>query len=124
MKNLKLFLIGAIGYTIIELLWRGHTHWTMTLTGGICFITLFHIFSHLEGVPLILKCFAGAAVITGIEFTIGCIVNICLHWNVWDYSSHAYHLLGQICPFYSFMWFLLCIPIFYLTVLIKKFMAL
>ena len=29
-----LFLVGAGGYCLLELLWRGRTHWTMALTGG------------------------------------------------------------------------------------------
>ena len=34
---LSVFSIGAAGYSLLEILWRGNTHWTMTLAGGICF---------------------------------------------------------------------------------------
>lgn len=111
MQNIKIFSVGAVGYAIIELLWRGYTHWTMMITGGICFSILYFVFGMLPHTNLILKCLIGAVVITLVEFSVGCIVNIYLGWNVWDYSAHSYHLLGQICPFYSVMWFLLCIPL-------------
>ena len=35
---LSVFSIGAAGYSLLEILWRGNTHWTMTLAGGICFV--------------------------------------------------------------------------------------
>ena len=31
--------------------------------------------------------------------------------GVWDYSRRKGNLLGQICPLYSALWFLLCIPV-------------
>lgn len=34
----SVFSIGAVGYSLLEILWRGNTHWTMTLAGGICFV--------------------------------------------------------------------------------------
>lgn len=39
-KYLILFLIGGFVYISIELLWRGHTHWSMFILGGVCFILL------------------------------------------------------------------------------------
>ena len=39
MKEFKqttgLFFLGGIGYAGLEILWRGYTHWTMALTGGV-----------------------------------------------------------------------------------------
>lgn len=29
--------VGSVGYSAIEVLWRGFTHWTMALTGGVGF---------------------------------------------------------------------------------------
>ena len=37
---LILFSIGAILYMSIEILWRGYTHWTMGILGGICFVII------------------------------------------------------------------------------------
>ena len=113
MEKLKIFLIGAIGYSIIEILWRGYTHWTMSLTGGICFLLIYMIFTKYNYMPIIAKCLLGTAVITTMELIVGCVVNLYLKWNVWDYSGYHYQLFGQICLFYSVMWFLLCIPLSY-----------
>ena len=38
------------------------------------------------------------------EFVTGCIVNLWLGWNVWDYSNMPYNLLGQICPQFIALW--------------------
>lgn len=35
-----LFFIGGRLYTWFELLWRGYTHWTMFILGGLCFVIL------------------------------------------------------------------------------------
>ena len=34
-EYLGLFLLGAAGYSLLEVLWRGYTHWTMGVTGGL-----------------------------------------------------------------------------------------
>lgn len=38
------------------------------------------------------------------EFFAGCIINILLGWNVWDYSNLPGNILGQVCPQFSFLW--------------------
>mgnify|MGYP003379096088 CR=1 FL=1 len=70
--------------------------------------------------PLWKKCLVGDAVITGVEFCVGCVVNRWLHWNVWDYSQLAGNLLGQICPLYSFLWYLLSAPISWLAAGLRR----
>lgn len=105
------FSIGAIGYSLLEVLWRGYTHWSMTITGGLC-LSLLYIYrkKHVRQ-PLLLQCFAGSAIITSIEFSVGCIVNLLLHLNVWDYSSLRFQILGQVSLLFSALWFLLCVPV-------------
>lgn len=112
-KNDKknLFLIGGIGYALIEILWRGKTHWSMVVTGGLCFIILFKIFEKIDEFSLKVKCFVGGAVITSVEFLSGCILNRFLKLNVWDYSKNHFNLKGQICAFYSVMWMMLSFPV-------------
>ena len=39
-KYVVLFVTGGLVYMSLELLWRGYTHWTMGILGGICFIYL------------------------------------------------------------------------------------
>lgn len=106
-----LFSIGAIAYTLIEILWRNKTHWSMAITGGACFTSIFRLYKRFTRLTLAQKCILGSAVITAMEFCCGCIVNIKYKLNVWDYSKCKFNYKGQICLLYSFLWGLLCIPI-------------
>ncbi len=109
------FLIGGILYMFLEILWRGYTHWSMGICGGICFLELYLIEMHFFDYPPIVKCSLGSVLITTNELITGCIVNILLGWNVWDYSDRPLNVGGQICLTFSFVWFLLCIPAFFLA---------
>ncbi|MGN0459994.1 MAG: hypothetical protein ACI4HL_03665 [Ruminococcus sp.] len=109
------FLLGGVSYSLIEILWRGHTHYTMVLLGGICFLSLYKLFYAMRDYSLLEKCVAGALLITALEFTVGCIVNLVLHMNVWNYGSMPFNILGQVCILYSTYWGFLCIPINFLT---------
>ena len=114
-KNIMIFLIGAIGYGLMETLFRGFTHWTMLFTGGVVFVILYHVYSKNENAPLWQKCLTGAFIITMVELAVGCIINLWLGWNVWDYSGYSYNFLGQICLVFTLLWFFLCIPLSYFT---------
>ena len=35
-----LFLIGGALYYLIEVLWRGYSHWSMFILGGVCFMIM------------------------------------------------------------------------------------
>lgn len=109
------FSVGSAGYSLIEILWRGYTHWTMALTGGICLTALYSMNFKLCKQKLWKKCLAGSALITVIEFTAGLLINKVFQLNVWDYSERKFNLMGQVCPLYSILWFLLCIPVNKLT---------
>lgn len=109
--GLIFFLLGFFSYSLLELLWRKYTHWTMALTGGICFVLLHRLFECLRGARLWKKCVLGACCITSVEFAVGCVVNLLLRWDVWDYSRRPFNLLGQVCLLYTFLWGLLCVPI-------------
>lgn len=100
-------LIGAASYCLLEVLWRGYTHWSMALTGGVCFLAVYLLAQSRR--HYLTKCLLGTAVITAIEFAVGVVVNIIFKLDVWDYSLSPMNLLGQICLLYSFFWFLLCL---------------
>lgn len=119
-QDIMLFSTGGIAYGVIEVLWRHRTHWTMVITGGICFLSLFRIFIKLKNVKIVFKCLIGSGVITTIEFIVGCFVNLHLKMNVWDYSSLPLNLYGQICPIYSILWGFLTIPILFVCNKFKK----
>ena len=100
-----LFFVGATIYVIIEKLYRGYSHWTMFLLGGICFIALGLINEVIPwDMPLLLQMFIGGAIITVLELITGCVVNLWLGWNVWGYSELPFNLWGQISLFSSIVW--------------------
>lgn len=102
-----LALIGGIIYGALEILVRGHTHWTMVTLGGVCFIAVGLINEIIPwNMPLTVQMLIGSIIITALEFCCGCIVNLWLGWDVWDYSKLWGNFLGQICPLYSVIWYL------------------
>lgn len=119
-NSITVFLTGALTYSITEILFRGFTHWTMTITGGVIFLVLFGIYSNLKSMSFFRKCLLGAAVITAFEFTVGVIVNIILRWHVWDYSDVPFNLLGQICLPFTALWFFICFPAYFLCFELRK----
>lgn len=110
-SDLSLFTLGGCAYGAIELLWRHRTHWTMLITGGACFVALFKLYKKHPNLPTLEKCVLGSGVITVIELAVGCVVNLWLKMNVWDYSTVPFNFMGQICVLYSMLWGILCIPI-------------
>ena len=113
-------LLGGIAYAIIEILWRGKTHWSMMVTGGFCFALLSNIYKKCSHMVTYQKCLLGSAVITACEFVCGMIVNVKLKLNVWDYSKLRFNIKGQVCLLYSALWALLCIPICSMCKFINK----
>ena len=105
------FLAGGVGYGLIELLWRGRTHWSMVIAGGACLVILCIINESMGKKHIILRAAAGALAITAVEFAVGVVVNRMLGLGVWSYGEMFGNVMGQICPLYSFLWFLLCIPV-------------
>lgn len=104
-KEIILWLIGGLLYIGIELMWRGYSHWTMFALGGLCFVCLGRINEVIQwNMPLWQQALIGTAIITGLEFITGCIVNLWLGWNVWDYSNIPLNFFGQICLPYMFLW--------------------
>ncbi len=100
-----IFFIGAFGYCLLEILWRGYTHSSMGIAGGICLLGIYHI-SKLR-YSRIFKAMLSAVFITLTEFIFGIILNISLHLDIWDYSSTPLNFMGQICLPFSFLWFVL-----------------
>lgn len=107
-KYIFLLFFGGISYILIEMLWRGYSHWSMFILGGLCFVLLgFLNEKYTWDIPLLIQMLIGAFVITLMEFIAGCILNLWLHLHVWDYYNMPFNILGQICLPYMIMWFLL-----------------
>ncbi len=120
-EKICVFLVGGVVYGLLELLWRGYTHWSMVLAGGLSFLILHLLNRRFSGRGLLFRCFLGSAVITSVELAAGVIVNLWLGLDVWDYSGMAFNVLGQICPIFSLVWFLICIPAYYLSSAVTAF---
>lgn len=101
-----LFLIGGSLYYIIEMLYRGHSHYSMIILGGLCFVLIGKLNEEFFewDTPLLVQGIIGSIIITTLELATGIIVNLHFGLNVWNYSERAFNVLGQICPFYSFLW--------------------
>ncbi|SCL88966.1 putative membrane protein [Sporanaerobacter sp. PP17-6a] len=116
-KYLILFVIGGISYFFIEILWRGHSHITMFILGGLCFVSVGLINEYYFKLKksLLIQQSVSCLVITTLELIFGLILNVRLRLNVWDYSNLKFNLMGQICLEYSVLWFFLSLPaiIFY-----------
>lgn len=109
-KHLILFGLGGISYILIEMLWRGHSHWTMFVLGGICFVIIGAINEYKrDKIPLLVQGLIGSVIITALEFITGYIVNIRLNMYVWSYYDMPYNIMGQICLPYMILWFFLAL---------------
>lgn len=108
MKRIKrlglFFLIGAVGYAAIEIIWRGHTHWSMALAGGFAFVFFSIVAKKFMARSIFTKAAICAIGVTAIEFIFGVIFNLWLKMGVWDYSYMPLNLLGQICPAFMLIW--------------------
>ena len=105
-----LLLIGGTTYFSIEMLWRGHSHWTMALVGGVCFILIGAINEYLPwDLGMIQQAFIGASIVTAVELIAGLILNVWLKLGIWDYSNMPFNLWGQICLPFFFAWLALSI---------------
>lgn len=105
LKPLILTGIGGFTYLLVEMLWRGHSHWTMFLVGGICGYVIGLINEIFPWELAIWKqALIGASAVTAIEFVAGCIINLGLGWNVWDYSNLPFNILGQVCLYFFILW--------------------
>ena len=99
-RKCVLFCLGGCGYVALELLWRGWSHGSMFLAGGLCLLLLGMLNRLSLAFPL--RTLLGAAVITGVELATGLLVN--RDFSVWDYRGQPGNFLGQICPLYCALW--------------------
>lgn len=115
LKYLFLFWFGGSFYITLEVLWRGYSHWTMGVLAGLVFTSiglLNEIWSW--DTSIILQILTGTVIATIGEFITGCIVNLWLGWDIWDYSDMWGNILGQICPAFIALW----IPISLLSIVV------
>ena len=107
-KYLILFITGGIVYIGCELIWRGHSHWSMLVIGGIAFLLIGGINEYFPWtMPLWQQCGIAAWIITVLEFVSGCILNLWLGLDVWHYTVLS--ILGQISLPFVMLWYFLSV---------------
>jgi uncharacterized membrane protein len=99
-----LFLIGGLLYNLIEICWRGYTHWSMFIVGGTCFHLIGGVQMLLKKLSVVWRCAVCSVGITIVEFFSGCLFNLVLKLNVWDYSGFPLNIMGQVCILYTALW--------------------
>lgn len=94
---LTIFIISGLIYIILELLWRGHTHWTMFLCAGLCGLVMANINNNLLefDTDFLEQVFCSALCCTTFEFLFGIIFNG--DFSIWDYRGlwGTIHALGD-----------------------------
>lgn len=110
LKYLFLFVVGGATYYFVEMLWRGRSHISMFILGGIVFIYagVQNEFVNDWKYPFWKQVFVVWIFTINAEFITGCIVNVILAWDVWDYSKLPGNILGQITPQYMLLFIPLC----------------
>jgi len=109
-NTLLIYTIGSFTYSLIEILFRGYTHWTMVISGGLVFILLYSVSCKMEQNYYTTQIIIFTLLITTTELFLGMILNKALGLKIWDYSNMPLNFLGQINLFNSLLWLLLSIP--------------
>lgn len=117
-SQIKRFLLGGIGYYILESIFRilvdhGDTHWTMFVLGGLSVVTILAIDDYTR-YSLVTKAILAGAAITAMEFILGYIYTYILHSPIWTYGTADF--MGII----SFTWSLLWCGLSLLVLMIKR----
>ena len=111
LRRAVLFTVGGALYYLVEVLWRGHSDWTMAALGGVCFLLIGRINERCEWcMALLSQMVLASLIVTTAEFCAGMVLNVWLGLGIWDYSGMPYNLCGQICLLYANLWFLLSLP--------------
>lgn len=106
------WICGGLLYGLLEILWRGYTHWTMILLATILCIPLDLANEHIPWeTPLWFQAVLGGGIITIGELVAGLILNVWLDMDIWCYSNLPGNLWGQICPQFTAIWCLLSGPV-------------
>lgn len=109
-KNAFFFLLGGFLYCGIETLFRGYSHISMVIAGGLCFMLIGKLGMIKKEISLPFRMLLSVLIITSVELVTGIIVNLYMGLQVWDYSGQQYNFMGQICLAFCNIWFFLSLP--------------
>ncbi len=108
-----LFYLGGCAYVALELLWRGYSHGSMFVAGGVSVLLVGLLNDVRPRLPMALRAAAGGGIITMVELAAGLAVN--RSYAVWDYRGQPGNLWGQICPGFTLVWIVLAAVVLVLT---------
>lgn len=114
-----IFLFGGGMYCLLEVMWRGFTHWSMAWVGGLCVLYIYYI--EARSWALLSKMVLSGLGITAIEGLAGIVFNVILKMNVWDYSDLFLNLYGQICLWFALLWMLLSPPAMWILSFMRRY---
>ena len=104
-KPLALFSAGGTIYVLVEIFWRGHSHYSMFVVGGLCFLLIGAINNYFSWeLGFVWQTLIGTAIVTIVEFLSGMLLNVWLGLGIWDYSQMPCNLYGQICLTFVLAW--------------------
>ena len=101
-KETVLFVIGGGAYVLLELLYRGYSHVSMFLAGGLCLLLIGRLEEVEPKLPLPARVLTGAGIITMTELALGMVFN--RDYAVWDYRDVPGNYMGQICLPFCLAW--------------------
>ena len=120
--SMLLWTWGGALYFLLEVAYKtitGHPErisWTMLVLAVVLCVPVERAGAEVPWeTPLWLQALICAILMTLTELVAGCVLNLWLGLDVWDYSHLPGNLFGQICPQFSAIWWVLCfmfIPVF------------
>lgn len=118
LKYLFLFALGGLVYYGIEIAYRGYSHISMFVVGGLCFVFIGLLNEKLEWDTYVeTQVGIGLCFVLLLEFIAGCILNLWLRLGIWDYSNLPLNILGQICVPFAILW----IPVIVAAILLDDY---
>lgn len=92
-------------YGLMEIVYRGYTHWSMVLLAVLLSIPLDICNEHLPWeMPIWLQAICGGVIVTLGELVTGLLLNVWLGFDIWNYSKLWGNLWGQICIQFTVRW--------------------
>lgn len=119
--SMLLWTWGGCIYYMLEVAWKiflhpERIHWAMLVVAVILSIPLERGGAQCPwSMPLPLQALICTIIITATELVVGLVLNVWLGLGIWDYSNLPFNFMGQICPQYMGLWYILClifIPVF------------
>jgi hypothetical protein len=107
------FLMGGT-YYLIEIVYRlatggGWPHWSMWIVGGLCGVAVGAInqVPRFYSMKVWKQALIGTVITLAVELAAGCVLNLWLRLEIWDYSGLPLNFMGQICLPFALIWFVI-----------------